>query len=203
MDASASPAPTPLQSREKPRDTKRTRSRNPGEIEVKVRSVQQLFDSMDPSPFIERDLDPDAEAFIRSWAREMPRVHALRLRVYISEEPPFADYRERLTEGIANYFSYRASMRRSDLRELLRRGRKTLGIGLLCLAISLLVADALAAQDSTMLQIVGESVIIAGWVAMWRPLEIFLYEWWPIRDDARLYERLTGMPVEFVEGWRG
>jgi hypothetical protein len=30
---------------------------------------------------------------------------------------------------------------------------------------------------------------------MWRPLEIFQYGWWPIRTEARLFDRLTGMPV--------
>src|SRR6185436_19737102 len=34
-----------------------------------------------------------------------------------------------------------------------------------------------------------------GWVAMWRPLEVFLYDWWPIRADARLLQRLSTMPV--------
>jgi hypothetical protein len=30
---------------------------------------------------------------------------------------------------------------------------------------------------------------------MWRPLEIFLYDWWPVRGDARLFDRLSAMTV--------
>jgi hypothetical protein len=41
-----------------------------------------------------------------------------------------------------------------------------------------------------------ESLIIAGWVAMWRPMEIFLYEWWPIRRMGRLYQKMSRMHVE-------
>jgi hypothetical protein len=33
---------------------------------------------------------------------------------------------------------------------------------------------------------------------MWRPLEIFLYDWWPIRAEARLCNRLSAMPVRIV-----
>ncbi len=33
-------------------------------IRLKLRDVHQLFNSMDPSPFIEKDLDDDAEEFI-------------------------------------------------------------------------------------------------------------------------------------------
>jgi hypothetical protein len=33
---------------------------------------------------------------------------------------------------------------------------------------------------------------------MWRPIEIFLYEWWPIRAEARLFDRLSAMMVSVV-----
>jgi hypothetical protein len=39
--------------------------------------------------------------------------------------------------------------------------------------------------------IVRESLLIGGWVAMWRPMEIFLYDWWPIRNQRRVFERLA------------
>ena len=47
-------------------------------------------------------------------------------------------------------------------------------------------------------RIAEESLLIAGWVAMWRPLEIFLYDWWPIRAEARLLERLARMPTHLA-----
>ena len=47
--------------------------------------------------------------------------------------------------------------------------------------------------------VVSESLLIGGWVAMWKPLEVFLYEWWPIRAEARLYTRLSEMPVRVVK----
>jgi len=46
--------------------------------------------------------------------------------------------------------------------------------------------------------LVKESLVIAGWVALWRPLEIFLYDWWPIRAEARLLDRLSEMSVRVV-----
>ena len=30
---------------------------------------------------------------------------------------------------------------------------------------------------------------------MWRPLEVFLYDWWPILGEVRLLDRLSRMPV--------
>ena len=42
-------------------------------IEVHVSELKQLFNSLDPTPFRKRDLDPKAEEFIAGWARE---IHA-------------------------------------------------------------------------------------------------------------------------------
>jgi hypothetical protein len=40
--------------------------------------------------------------------------------------------------------------------------------------------------------------VIGGWVAMWRPLEIFLYDWWPIVAERKLFDRLSTMPVRIT-----
>lgn len=55
-----------------------------GLIEVKLVELNQLFNSMDPSPFHERDLDHDAEEFIVSWAQEHPKQHELKLVVHLA-----------------------------------------------------------------------------------------------------------------------
>ena len=69
--------------------------------------------------------------------------------------------------------------------------------GLVALASAVASGDFLAAlmKGSRIGEIVRESLTIGGWVSMWRPLEIFLYDWWPIRSESRLSERLAAMPV--------
>jgi hypothetical protein len=43
--------------------------------------------------------------------------------------------------------------------------------------------------------IIEEGFLISGWVAMWRPIQVFLYDWWPIRRRRRIYEKLAQIPV--------
>jgi hypothetical protein len=76
-------------------------------------------------------------------------------------------------------------------------GRTSLVIGLVAVASAIALGDFLAAlmKGSRIGEIVRESLTIGGWVSMWRPLEIFLYDWWPIRSEARLSDRLAAMPV--------
>ena len=58
-----------------------------GRIEVRLRELPQLFNSMDPSPFHERDLDRDAEHFIVGWAQEHSLRKPMRLILHLGQPP--------------------------------------------------------------------------------------------------------------------
>jgi len=166
-------------------------------IEVRVAELRQLFNAIDPSPFRERDLDPRAEEFITEWARELPRDARLALLVHLERSPGQADEAPLLGESVHQYFEQRALDSRRRLRELFRRGRISLVIALAFLGVSIAVGNALASflRDTHFAEIIREGLLIVGWVAMWRPLEVFLYDWWPIRAEGRLFDRLSTMPV--------
>ena len=55
-------------------------------IEINLNRLSQLFNSLDPSPFHERDLDQDAEDYIVGSAEEAPRQHPLRLVIHLPAE---------------------------------------------------------------------------------------------------------------------
>jgi len=55
-------------------------------------------------------------------------------------------------------------------------------------------------SDSEWMHVVQEGLLIIGWVAMWRPLELLLYDWWPLLQKLRLYARMGRMPVELRIG---
>lgn len=180
-------------------------------IELRVTGLQQLFNPMDASPFRDRDLDEGAEAFIEGWAREAPRGAKLALLVNVGRAPGPADEPAALRDAVQVFFSTRAQVSRSRLRELLRIGRVSLLVGLTFLAVAVGVGDLLAREmkGQRLGELLREGMVIIGWVAMWRPLEIFLYGWWPIRTQARLYDRLGAMPVRIAyqrnaapESWR-
>ncbi len=166
-------------------------------IEVHVTDVKELFDSFDPTPFHKRDLDPGAEQFIASWAREIPGHGSLGLLVHVDRAPTEREASEMVRGAVRDHFARNARSTRQRLRQLLRIGRTSLVIGLAVVAASILIGDAIAAVlrgDQTG-GVIRESLLIGGWVAMWRPLEIFLYEWWPFRAEACLFDRLSVMTV--------
>ena len=170
------------------------------QIELRIVEVSQLFNSMDPTPFHHRDLDTDAEEFLESWALEFPQDSHFRIIVHIEKMPP-EDPTPLLSEAIHNYFNYKSLLMKRNLRVLLLEGRTSLLIGLGFLALCMLGADYLASYDfSPYLRVLKEGLTIAGWVAMWRPMQIFLYEWWPLARRSRIYGNLGRAIVHVAQG---
>jgi len=164
-------------------------------IRLNLRELAQLFNSMDPSPFVERDLDADAEEYITSWAREVPPGRELELAITLAE---MADDTG-LEQAVRRYFSSRAAIKRLEFGQLMRRGRVSLGIGSLFLVLCLLLGEFLAKSNpGAVSDIIREGLTIAGWVAMWRPLEIYLYDWWPLFEERRRLDRLARIRVRIV-----
>jgi hypothetical protein len=169
----------------------------PHRIEIKLRDLNQLFNTMDPSPFNEKDLDADAEEFIVSWAREFPLHDPVVLTIHLvhCEVPQQPD--AEVEQAIHHYFKYRAGIVRMEFRRLMREGRLSLLIGLVFLSICLTAAQLLARHSNeTIASVGGEGLTIFGWVAMWQPLQIYLYGWWPLRRRWKILEKLGSMKVE-------
>jgi hypothetical protein len=174
-------------------------------IEVRVGTLPQLFNTIDPTPFRERDLDPRVVEFIVEWSREIPRNKPLALVVHLDQPTSSSDESVIVRDAVRGFFQQQATTSRARLRQLFRQGRVSLVIGLTVLTVLTLAAQVLARRtgETGFAPILHESLLIGGWVAMWRPLEVFLYDWWPIRAEARRFDQLATMPVRLSYGLRG
>jgi hypothetical protein len=160
----------------------------PHKIELNLRET---------GPFPEKHLDNDAEEFILSWVHEFPLDEPVTLVVHLAEIPAGENPQAVIKDGIHHYFAYRARLNRMELRRLFSDGQKSLVIGLAFLSACLIASRALGdAGSGTFRSIARESLNIAGWVAMWRPMQIYLYDWWPVRRRGRLFQKLSRMHVE-------
>ena len=175
----------------------RVESDRHGHLRLSVRTSDQLFNSFDPSPFYEKDLDANAEQFLVSWAGDLHPHADLRLTLYLKEPPAQPGPEHWLPHATHRNFAERARLERATLKRLLRQGRVSLVIGVAFLTLCMVLAQVLGnMMGGTLELLVREGFLIAGWVAMWRPLQIYLYEWWPLLHKLRLYGRMARMPVE-------
>lgn len=167
-------------------------------IELRADRIANLFDPFDPFPIPSRDLSASAEAFIVDWARELPAKDPLKILIHLADREECERGEPLVAEAFKRHFTQRADRTRGDLQELFRVGRISLLIGLAVLGVCLLGGQ-LARQllgEGAVADFFAEGLIIIGWVANWRPLEIFLYDWWPVMQKRRLYSRLAAAPVD-------
>jgi hypothetical protein len=169
-------------------------------LDLRLGESRQLFDSMDPAPFRQRDLDPRAAEYIVAWAEEVRADRPLAVIIHLDQSAGAFDEERVLPESVHEFFKLRAAASRRRLRQLLQEGRRSLLISLVFLATMVFIGDLLTGLITRERsgEILKESLLIGGWVAMWRPLEIFLYGWWPILVEARLCDRLSRAIVRVV-----
>lgn len=169
-------------------------------ISLRVDHVRQLFQTLDPYPFTERDLDKDAEEFIVSWARELTGDGPIRIVIHLPAQEASSAEGRKLGNAVRRYFEERTRAVSLDLRECFRLGRLSLAIGASVLALCMLGAQALSQHSfpGSLQSFLTESLIILGWVANWRPMEILLYDWWPIARHRNLLRRLSVADVRIV-----
>src|SRR5271165_654354 len=162
-------------------------------IELHLRAVSQLFRTDDPFPFRDSDLAREAEDYLAGRAKEVSKREPIRIIIYL-ESGEYARHVEAdVAAKIGAGFEHLADAEANDIRELFRTGRRALLIGLAVLSACLLLAVRTAAAfgEGPVSSIVHESAVIFGWVAIWRPAEIFLYDWLPKARRRALLRRLS------------
>jgi hypothetical protein len=168
------------------------RSTGSATVNIHVREPAQLFNSLDPSPFWDRDLDRDAATFIEEEFAEKPAAAIWHLSVHLRDGEAVATD---LQQAVTNYYSRLAASARRQLREQLRLGQIGLlggiAVFLLCMGLRQLLQGTF--QDSS--RMADEGLIILAWLALWRPAEAVAYEWVPLYRRRRLYDRLATIRV--------
>lgn len=165
------------------------------QIDLRLDRLQQLADTRDPSPFSRRDLAPDAERYILDACRELPAHEPLALNLWLPAHELSAETAERARHTVCFHFAWQAESSQRRLREHLRMAHRTTLLGLCFMAVCMLLYNLIGVLDNLLAQTLAEGLMVIGWVALWRPVEMYLYDWWPLRRESRLLERLSRMPV--------
>jgi len=172
----------------------------PFPIEVRVDSLDGLYSALDPSPFRQRDLDPRAVEHNVQWASDAPPRAPLELRISAPAEADPEATEADTQAAIRNYFTYESGLLERKHRRNKIRMIRWLSIGLTLMAVLLTLHSILGRlyPESLVIDIVGEALVIAGWVSLWVPIERLGFDGWLLKDQLQLYRRLTDMRVVVV-----
>ncbi len=167
-------------------------------IEVRLRRAAQLFDNLDPAPFHQKSVDPAAHRYLLDCAMEQGTAQPLRIVIHLPSEE--ASQAAGMAQAIHNHFRLELETMRRGLRRRHRIGRISAVAGLILLAACSLLRSLVPGWLGGPSGFLGEGLLILGWVAVWRPIDVLLFERWDSVDEQRCLSRLAAAEVELVFG---
>ncbi len=165
--------------------------------------LAHFFETPLLDPFAGDSIDESGIDQLLDTMKARPRgaPHLKRIVLHLPPEEIAPDLPHRLKSAIATYCTVQGRLSHQKVREIRLEGRRALFIGFVVWAICLLLStlsESFFSRYSLQGRLLGEGFLIAGWVSLWRPAELLLYDWWPYAQDAKLYERIKAMDVAVI-----
>jgi hypothetical protein len=169
------------------------------DVRLELADPRELFAAPTADPLAGRPYGESGVDRILNQLRPKPG-REVRATIVLPESARAPDLEARTRGALARYFDARIAHNRNDNRSLWHEGRATLTRGLLFLAICMLGSHIVGAPKylhPVFARFLDEGFVIAGWVALWWPLDVLLYQHWPLARERRMYEALKRMELKF------
>ena len=159
----------------------------------------RLFNSFDPAPFHEKELDSAAEHYIVETVKDFPRKTPFKIIMYLPPDIASTERAQKIPSAIHNHFQYKMLVSDRKFRARFRHGRESLFIGLLFLTLALVGRQLVSTLENHLLaQLFADALLIIGWATMWEPITVLLYELWPIIQQKKIYEKISHMEIDIL-----
>lgn len=169
-------------------------------IEVRVKNAQQLFDARDPAPFRERDLDDDFVDYIVAAIRELSGSK-LRIVIYIEDSDLKELTLDSIKEAIEADIEYRIDLLNAELNTYFKRVPIVFITSLIALFVCLGISQSIDTTTTHNLNsVVKEGLVIFGWVSVWKPIELLLFDWYPIFEKRRIFLKFKKSEIKIHLG---
>ncbi len=163
-------------------------------IEIRPAHVESLFQSFDPSPTARRALSTEAVTYVVDRVTDPSSNPIEQLRIVLPASE--AGSCGAVQEAFQRHFAAAASRRKCLLQKHFRSGwlllLKGVGLALILVTLSQVIA---AVSDSALLARIADGISIVVWVILWRPVDTLIYDWRPLREDLRMYQRLADIEI--------
>jgi len=162
-------------------------------LELRLNRADQVM-AREPNLFTGSRLIGEVGEWIETQWKHQPKSHPNRLIVYLPDSE--CSKSMGLGDEISRYFQAKRRSMEMQRTETLRRGWASAKIGLAFLFIVLVAAELVNYIEGRVPEIISEGLSIFGWVALWRPTEELLYDWYPLAQDIARYRTLEALRVE-------
>lgn len=172
-------------------------------IELRLRDIRNFFADPEIDPF-------DGEAIDESGINQLMDVlrstrdwkgRPLEVILHVPASDEARTLIPRMGAAMRVYSQRHIQYAERKLREMRFEGGRALLVGCAFLAFCLALAagiEMLLDPERLVGRLLVESAVIAGWVGLWRPVELLLFDWWPYRKDIAMYRKIEGMTLSVV-----
>ena len=166
-------------------------------VDVRVASIEQLFDNRDPAPFHERDLDPDLADYLFDAGEDLADEDRFRIVFWLDQ----ACRPGEIEAAVHAHFEDLIARNKRVRRRRRRIGQLTLVLAIILvvglIALSQFVGGIVPGSLGAGLK---EGLVISGWVVMWRPIETLIYDWIPAQRERAIARKLLAAAIDVRAG---
>ncbi|MGH2722775.1 MAG: hypothetical protein ACRDI0_00655 [Actinomycetota bacterium] len=167
------------------------------EVTLRLDDMSELFERGNPDPFSESYRPQSYTSGIEFIANEVytdPSRKVVRATILLPPEHVAPGLEERTREAMGRYCRAQLENVRHDLRSVVWTGSRAL-VAALALLFLLTAASRLLPGSGFLLQVLKEGMSVAGWVALWFPVQSLTYDLWTHRIDRSVYTRIMDMDL--------
>lgn len=180
-------------------------SRKEFSIELSFKSLGDLVDQNDPSPYSLKEITEVAENAIAAHVGDSPVGREVELSISIPEKDLSPEVHEKLPDTIRQHFTIRASeiaLERKRMKSRIRLGLKLVAI---TAGITILTGEAiqLIPKGETILQTIVQYFIVGAltilnWAAIWDTYEAYIIDYRGLGRKIRIYEKVARMQIRIT-----
>jgi len=144
--------------------------------------------------FANHGLEQDAADFLLAEVKKCPIWKPMLLMIYLESLPNNIQKQESLLQAkVANFFEAEAKTTRLRTKRLLRRGTISFSISCIMFFVALVIKALLNRYlaDVNGVNIVIQACDIISWVILWPPLNLLVFQWWPVAYRWLLLHRIS------------
>jgi hypothetical protein len=169
------------------------------EIHIYLDNIEHLFVAPDFDPYAKSPIYISGLDAASNEIKLARRRTSHKLILHLPAEKITPNLSDDTRLAILNYCEFKLQETRREALLLRWEGIEALQTGLLfmggCLFLSLYLREAKNSPEF-LRTFFSEGLSIVGWVSMWKPIDILLYQWWPHWQSLFIFEKLEVTEVE-------
>lgn len=169
------------------------------EFTLKLDNITHLFKEPEFDLFMPQKNSTSGIERIVSALKPTSLSDKVKTTIFLPDHQLSENIEKLIVEALRRYCNEKIEQISNDIASLRGQGIRALQRGLLFLAVCLVIStlfDNVEYLPTLVHRFLNEGFLIAGWVSLWYPIELLLYEWSPLKRQKKIYEMIKKMEVK-------